>query len=184
MENVLSLPVLLPGSLIRLAGAAYLLRSWERIVALVAAGYCLGWAVLLWFADVSMPVWTPPLVNWPIDLTAPVAYFDFTFELTAVVAPAIALALMIGAAGCLLSARVSQGGAFVPLTLALVAGYTLLFLLADGPVAPVLLAPLLLAALSALAVFLVQAGRVGNPAGALRMLAPPVLAFPIVLVRP
>ncbi len=182
MENVLSLPVLLPGSLILLAGAAYLLRSWERIVALVAAIYCLGWAVLLWFADVSMPVWTPPLVNWPIDLTAPVAYFDFTFELTAVVAPAIALALAIGAAGCLLSIRVSQGRAFVPLTLALVAGYTLLFLLADGPVAPVLLAPLLLAALSALAVFLVQAGRVGNPAGALRMLVPPVLAFPIVLV--
>ena len=55
-----------------LAGISYLFRSWERVIALVAAAYCGLWALLLWFADLSMPVWTPPLIGLSIDLTAPV----------------------------------------------------------------------------------------------------------------
>ena len=182
MQNLLSLPILLPGSLILLAALAYIFRNWERTVALVAAGYCAGWALLLWLADLSMPVWTPPLLGRGIDLTASVSYFDFTLQLTAVAAPIIALALAIAAAGFALTARASQGWTFTPMTLALVAGYVLLLLLAAGPVSPILMAPLLLAALSTLAVFIVQAGRIENPAGALRMLVPPLLAFPIVLI--
>ncbi len=179
---MLSLPVMLSGSLLLLAALAYIFRSWEKIVAGLAAAYCMVWAILLWTADLSMPVWTPPLLGRPIDLAAPVSYLDFTFQLTPAAAPVIALALAIAAAGFLLAMRVSQGLTFVPMTLGLVAGYTALFLLSGGPVSPVLLGPLFLAALSTLAVFIVQAGRHHNPAGALRMLVPPLLAFPIVLM--
>ena len=179
---MLPLPVMLSGSLLLLAALAYIFRSWEKIVAGLAAAYCTVWAILLWTADLSMPVWTPPLLGRPIDLAAPVSYFDFTFQLTPAAAPVIALALAIAAAGFLLAIRVSQGLTFVPMTLGLVAGYSALFLLSGGPVSPVLLGPLFLAALSALAVFIVQAGRHHNPAGTLRMLVPPLLAFPIVLM--
>jgi NADH-quinone oxidoreductase subunit N len=68
--------------------------------------------------------------------------------------------------------------------LTLVAGYVAVTLLYTSPIAPPLLIPLLLALLAAIGVFVLQAGRLTTPAGPLRNLVPPVLAFPLFLIAP
>ncbi|MCB9139186.1 MAG: hypothetical protein H6642_12645 [Caldilineaceae bacterium] len=181
MTTAVSLPVLLTVSLLLAAGLAYLLRGWNRIMAAISGVYCLAWGGLLWLADLNLPVWTPPLLGRSVDLTAPTTYLDFRFVLTPIGATAISLTLVIIGATLLLSTRFAapEEYALTPLLLILAGGYTLLFLLTEGPVSPVLLAPIALAALSAVAVFLLS-NR--GSATVLRILLPPVLAIPVVLI--
>ena len=173
-------PAFLMASLLALAAAAYIFRDWERMVAITAGLYTGALAFWFWRMDLNQPVHT--LLGRPVQLDAPLSLGDFTFQVQSFNTPMIALGLAMGAAAFFLAARVSQGHTFVPLGLVLLAGYNALFLAAEGPVAPALLAPLFLIGLSAISAFILQAGRVGRVAGPLRMMIPPTLAFPFILV--
>ena len=65
--------------------------------------------------------------------------------------------LALAALAFVLAGAVSQGRSFVPFTFLLLIGYAGLAMLTTGPLAPVLLAPLLLAALSSVGVKLSEA---------------------------
>ncbi len=175
----LTTPALLMGSLVLLAAIAYILRAWERTVAISAGLYTGALALWLWRMDLSQP--TPTLLGRPLNATAPFEIGGFTFQLQPLNAPIIMLSLAIGAIAFLLAARASQGHTFVPLMLTLLAGYSALFMNVDGPLSPTLMTPLFLIGLTALSVFIIQAGRMSHPAGPMRMLISPVLAFPFIL---
>jgi len=179
MESALTTPALLMGGLVLLAAIAYIFRAWERPVAIGAGLYTGILALWIWRLDLSQPV--QALLGRPVNATASFEIGGFTFQIQAFNAPIIALSLAIGAIAFLLTARISQGHTFVPLTLTLLAGYIALFMNVAGPLPPTLLTPLFLIGLSAISIFILQAGRMGNPAGPMRMLIPPVLAFPFIL---
>src|SRR5690606_9022053 len=103
-------------------------------------------------------------------------------QLQAAAIPVIITSLFLTAGACLLAAFVSQGYSFAPLALLLVAGYLGLTLIAAGPLAPPLIAPLFLATLSGLSIFVLQSGRFSHPGSMLRRLIPGVLAFPLFLI--
>lgn len=180
MTALAALPAFLMASLLLLATVAYLFRDWERTVAIIAGVYTGALAFWFWRMDLSKPAQT--LLGRPIQLDAPLTLGDFTFQVQPINAPVIALSLAMGAVAFLLAARVSQGHTFVPLGLTLLAGYSALFLAAEGPLDPTLLTPLFLIGLSAVSAFILQAGRIGRVAGPLRLLIPPTLAFPFILV--
>ncbi|MGL4648860.1 MAG: proton-conducting transporter membrane subunit, partial [Caldilineaceae bacterium] len=82
----------------------------------------------------------------------------------------------------LLAARFPQGRSFVPMTLALLAGYMLWYMVQSAPVDVVLVQPLGLILLSALSAIALQAGRPVRAAGPVRWMVAPVLAFPLFLI--
>ena len=117
-----------------------------------------------------------------VDMQATVVRFDLTFRLTPTAVPILGLTLLLTAATLLLNASVSQGCSFPPFVLMLAWGYSLLLLLTDAPINPLLLTPAILAALTALGVYALQAGRLGRTLGPLRSLLPPLIAFPLFIL--
>jgi hypothetical protein len=180
--SLINLPALLIGSLLIAAMVTYVLRSWETFTAVGAALFTAGWALWLWNVDLSAPIRDLPLIGRSVDLTAPLARFGFTLQLQPGAIPIVTASLALAAVAFLLTARISQGHSFVPFSLALLAGYVFLALVTAGPLAPSLLAPLFLIGLTCMGIFVLQAGRPINPGGPLRLLIPPVLAFPLFLV--
>ena len=179
---MIGLPALLLGSLSATAALAYVLRYWERAVALLAALVTGFWATLLWQVDLNEPLWILPVTGRVVDLAATSERLGFTLRLEAGSVPIMGVILFLACAAFLLTAVLSQGRSFAPFTLALVTGYCSVALMITGPLAPPLLTPLILAGLSVLGVFVLQAGRLTRPAGPLRSLAPPMLAFPLFLL--
>jgi formate hydrogenlyase subunit 3/multisubunit Na+/H+ antiporter MnhD subunit len=180
--TVIGLPILLISSLLLMAALTYLVRGWDRIVALIAAGYTGVIALLLWVTDLSQPMMKMPLINVSIDFGASLERLGFVLQLQTSSIPVLAMAFALTSVAFLLSARVSQGHSFIPLALGLLVGYTVMILTVAGPIAPALLAPLFLVALSCVSAFILQAGRLTHPAGSLRVLIPPTLAFPAFLL--
>ncbi|MCB0072476.1 MAG: hypothetical protein KDE20_13500 [Caldilineaceae bacterium] len=176
---MLSLPLLLIGGLLVLAAVTYLLRTWDRAVALVAAALLGVTALALWFMDLSVPVQTLPLVGRSVGLLAPLERLGFAMQLQAATAPVLAACFALTAVAFALAARVSQGHTFVPIALVLLAGYTGVITMVSAPLPPLLMAPLFLVGLSCVSAFILQAGRLQHPAGPLRLIVPPVLAFPL-----
>lgn len=176
-----TLPVLLVGSLLVVAIVLYLLRSWERFTAAVATLFVGGWAWWLWQLDLSTPMWTVPLWGQTIDVTAPLAHLGFTFALQPSALAMLITMFLLAAAAFALTLLTNQGHSFVPFSLVLLAGYSALMLMTAGPLSPPLLMPLAFVLLTTVAVFVLQAGRLTTPSGPLRLLIPPVLAFPFFL---
>ena len=181
-STMIGLPAVLLGSLAVTAALTYLLRYWERVTALLAALVTGFWAVLLWQVDLRQPLWILPVTGQVIDLGAATERLGFTLRLESGSLPLLGVALFMTCAAFWLTAVLSQGRSFVPFTLVLVAGYCVVALMITGPLAPPLLVPLVLAGLSVLGVFVLQAGRLVPPAGPLRSLVPPILAFPLFLI--
>ena len=181
-STMIGLPAVLLGSLAVTAALTYLLRYWERVTALLAALVTGFWAVLLWQVDLRQPLWILPVTGQVIDLGAATERLGFTLRLESGSLPILGVALFMTCAAFWLTAVLSQGRSFVPFTLVLVAGYCVVALMITGPLAPPLLVPLVLAGLSVLGVFVLQAGRLVPPAGPLRSLVPPILAFPLFLI--
>lgn len=177
----LTLPVILIGSLLAAAGATYLTRYWERVTALIGLAVTGFWGTLLWQVDMAQPLWLLP-TGQVVDLGASIERLGFTFRLEAGAVPILTALFFLTAAAYALTAGLSQGRTFVPISLVLVAGYAAVSLLSTAPLAPPLLIPLLLAILAALGLFVLQAGRLISPAGPLRGLIPPVLAFVLFLL--
>ena len=176
---MLSLPLLLIGGLLVLAAVTYLLRTWDRAVALVAAALLGVTALTLWFMDLSVPVQSLPLIGRSVALGAPLERLGFALQLQAATAPVLAACFALTAVAFALAARVSQGHTFVPIALVLLAGYTGVITMVSAPLPPLLMAPLFLVGLSCVSAFILQAGRLQHPAGPLRLIVPPVLAFPL-----
>ncbi len=179
---VVGLPPLLIGSLLLMAAITYVARGWDRAMALIAMVYTGVIAVLLWMTDLSQPLVKLPLLDVFIDFGASLERLGFVLQLQTSSIPVAAMAFALTSVAFLLAARVSQGHSFVPLSLGLLAGYMAMILTVAGPIAPALLAPLFLVALSCVSAFILQAGRLIHPAGSLRMLIPPTLAFPAFLL--
>lgn len=182
-ESVLwTLPTLLVGSLLALAMLTYLLRTWERVTVGLAAAFTGLVALWLLRVDLSAPLEIVPFIGRQLDVSLPFTRLGFTFALQPGALAILITSLLLATAAFILALVTSQGRSFVPFTLALLAGYFMLTLMTAGPLAPPLLAPMLLVALSSMSVFMLQAGRLTNPSGPLRTLVPPVLAFPLFLV--
>ena len=182
---VINLAVLLVGGLLLAAAATYILRTWERAVALFAVAYLSLWATWLWGLNLGGRgggLIALPLLPVQIDVAGPVSRAGFVFRLQPDAVPIIVVSMLLAAFAFLLTARISQGRSFVPFTLILLCGYVVLALFSSGPISPLLLTPLFLVALSCISAFILQAGRLGRATGPLRILVPPVLAFPLFLV--
>ncbi len=178
----LTLPVLLIGTLLFASAVTYLIRHWERLTALVGILVTGFWATFLWQVDLQQPLWILPVSNRVVDMGAPVERLGFTLRLEVGSVPMLTAMLFLAGAAFVVAACLSQGRSFVPFSLTLLSGYVTVTLLSTGPLAPPLLIPLLLALLATMGVFVLQAGRLTTPAGPLRSLMPPLLAFPLFLI--
>jgi len=178
----LPFPLFLPALLLLLALLTYLLRRMERIASGVA-GVAVG-ALALWLMGGASADGLARLPGVPVqvDMQAVVMRYDLVFQLTPTATPILILTLFLTATALLLTASAGQGRSFTPLTLLLAGGYSLLLLLAQAPVAPMLLAPGFLALIATLSVYLFQAGQLGQTLGPLRSLLPPLLAFPFFIL--
>lgn len=201
-ELVASINVAAYVLLLLFAGAAvtFVLRDWQRAIALAAAittGVC---AFLLWRIDAAslsgavaeaaarIAAESGALdagVNAAEVLTGlgpAISRFGFSLQLSSGSLPALLLAFVMATAALLLAARFPQGRSFVPMTLTLLAGYMLWFMVQRAPIDAVLLLPLGLILLSTLSAIALQAGRPIHAAGPVRWMVAPVLAFPLFLI--
>ena len=174
-NGLLTLPALLVGGLIGMALLTYLLRNWETLTALMTALFTGALGLWFWQLDLNAPIFSLPLAGQVLDITAPLTRLGFTFQLQPSALPILMTACLMASAAFLLTAAISQGRSFAPFTLVLLAGYVAIALMTSGPLAPLFLTPLFLVGLNAGAVFVLQAGRLTNPSGPLRMLLPPIL---------
>ncbi len=180
--QVIGFPVLLIGGLAAAAALTYLLRGWERTTALLGAVYAAAWALWLWQTDFESPLRRLVLPGYGVNMTAPFERLDFTLRLEPGALPILVASLWLVAGAFVLAACISQGRSFVPFMFALLAGYALVALVTVGPLAPPLIVPMFLAGLTAVGVFILQAGRIVNPTGPMRSLIPPLLGFPLFLI--
>ncbi len=178
----LTLPALLVGSLFAVAVLTYLLRSWERLSTTIALLFTASTAFWLWRLDLTIPEVQLPFLSQPLNVVAPLERLGFRFELQPGAIAILVTTFVLAAIAFGLAFFVSQGHSFVPFTLTLLAGYSALTLLTAGPLAAPLLTPLALIILSCVSVFVLQAGRLTDPTGPLRLIVPPILAFPLFLV--
>ena len=171
MTFTLTLPIL-PLLLIIffvMAAASFILRAWSQWVALAGAivAALLGFGI--WQVDLSRPMWVLPN-GWSIDFAAPLTRYGYTLQLQQDNIPIVALSLLIAACALLLASNGLRDSSFPGVTWLLVGGYVFVAIITAGPRAPVILVPLALAMLSAIAVFAVQNTAFAEPAAALRSL--------------
>lgn len=177
-----NIPALLIIVLVLGAALAFIFRDWERITALAAAAGTLVVTFLLWRIDTqslaSLNAGTPST----LDLSMGIERLGYAIRLHSDAMPPLALSFGIATVALLLAARYPQGRSFVTMTLILLAGYSLWFLVLSAPIAVPLVLPLGLVILSGLSAIGLQAGRASSPGGPLRWMVAPVLAFPLFLV--
>lgn len=183
MNQAAGLPylVLLLGFYVLAALTSYLLRVRGKWVALGGAAAALLAAAWVWSLDLSLPLWVLP-TGWTVDLEAPLTFAGYTLQLQAHNAPIIAIDLLITALALLIYTQHRADDAFPALAWLIGGGYTVLALLTDAPVPPLIVAPLLMIMLTALGVYLLHSERATTLHGALRTLLPPVLAAPLFLL--
>ncbi len=177
----LALPEFLLAALLVLALAAYMFR---RLGGWTPAGGALALVGLaLWILrGVSEGAATLLFSLFQVDMLVAVHWQGFVLQMTPNVAPVVVFMLLLGGAVLALAAFVHQPDAFPAFALALVAGCIGFLLLREAPISPYLLTPGFLALVTALGVYPLQAGRLGDVSGALRFLLLPVLALPLFLL--
>lgn len=178
----LSFPLFLPSLLLSLALLAFLFRRFGPVVPGVAGGAITLLGV--WLAGEVPANGLKPFIDGlvVVDWQAEVMRHGLSLQLLPHSRPILTLILLLTGAALLLAASVNQGREFPALALLLAAGYSLLLLLTDAPVNPLLIVPAFLALLSALGVFVLQGNRLGDTLGALRSLLPPMVAFPLFIL--
>ncbi len=183
MTLSLTLPILplLLITFFAMAAASFMLRAWSQWVALAGAIVAAFLGFGIWQVDLSRPLWMLPN-GWSVDFAAPLTRYGYTLQLQQDNIPIVALSLLIAACALLLAANGLVNSSFPGAAWLLVGGYVFVAIITAGPRAPMILAPLALAMLSAVAVFAVQNPTVTEPAAALRMLFPPLLAAPMFLL--
>ncbi len=181
LSGGVSLPVFLVVALGLSAAILYVVRQWERGVAIAGAVIAVGLGI--WLVRLSSLQSTAlPWVGLTVNMGASWERFGFVLEPKLASLPVLALYFFLAGAAFILVTLQSQGRSLVSFTLLLLAGYGGLTLITAAPLAPPLIAPLLLVGLTSGSVFVLQAGRMSHPRGALRAILPPMIAFPIFLL--
>lgn len=178
----MNVPAIVVIALVIGAAISFVLRDWERITALAAAAFTFVIALLFWRIDTLNMASAQSGVSPLLDPSLGIDRLGYVIRLHPDALPPLALAFGIAAVALLLASRFPQGRSFVPMTLTLLAVYTLWFLAVEAPVALPLVLPLGLVILSGLSAIALQAGRAASPGGPLRWMVAPVLAFPLFLI--
>jgi formate hydrogenlyase subunit 3/multisubunit Na+/H+ antiporter MnhD subunit len=166
---------------VTMAGASFILRAWSQWVAFAGAAVAALLGVGIWQVDLGRPLWVLPN-GWSVDFAAPLTRYGYTLQLQQDNIPIVALSLLIAACALLLAANGLRYSSFPGITWLLITGYVFVAMITAGPRAPVIVVPLALAMLSAVAVFAVQNTTFTDPTGSLRLLFPPLLAAPLFLL--
>ena len=182
LVNALDGPAILIGLLAFCAAIAYILRDWERYAALGAGVLTGAISLLLWQMDTDVAPAQSAAAEAALDAATGLARFGFTLQFHADALPPLLLSFLIATLALILAARFPQGRSFVPMTLALLAGYSTWYLIIEAPIAVPMVMPLGLILLSALSAIALQGGRATRAGGPLRWMVAPVLAFPLFLV--
>ncbi len=164
---VLTLPLLA-------ALLVYLLRRWPTPSTLLAGVVALFLGLLLWRWPNALPV---VFLGRIVQVDQPIRVLGGLFVMEPTAQWVIGFLSLALAAAYLGAWRVSQGRSFFPFGLILLALFGSALL-----IRPVWLAPVVWAAVLAIAVFVVQAGRQGSTRGAMRLMWFPVLAIPFFLL--
>jgi hypothetical protein len=168
-------PELLLGFLLATAGAVYFLRRLEGVAATVAAGATAGLAFLVWRLPLDAPaavfgrhVWLGKAIIWEAE--------HVTLQIGPATKALLVFLLATAAASFILAWLTYQGHTFYPFGLVLLAVWATVAMLQ-----PLTLAPFAIVLAAIIAVFLIQAGQVGETRGAWRQLLFPTLAAPLFL---
>jgi multicomponent Na+:H+ antiporter subunit D len=163
------------------ASISFLLRTWARFVALAGASAAVLLAIWIWSLDLSLPIWILPFgIN--VDLEAPLVLSGYSLQLRVSNTPVLASYLLLAALALALNALHAHDTLFPTQVWMLLTGYSALTLLTNAPTAPIVISPVLFIMLTALSVYVLHGGRQGNLNAGLRLLIPPVLATPLLLV--
>jgi len=177
----ISFIVLLFVFLIGTASISFLLRTWARLVAGIGASAAALLAIWIWSLDLSLPIWILPFgIN--VDLEAPLVLSGYSLQLRVSNTPVLASYLLLAALALALNALHTHDMLFSTQVWMLLTGYSALTLLTNAPTAPIVIAPVLFIMLTALSVYVLHGGRQGNLNAGVRLLIPPVLATPLLLV--
>lgn len=180
--TVLAWPGLLLALLTAMATTTYLLRRYGAWVSGGAAMILAGIAWWMTRAGAGDGLLRIPFLSAQVQLHDATAWRGFVMQVTSTNLPVLVFSLLIGAAALLLAAFTRQSDAFPAFSLLVLAGYSGFAMLGAAPIEPYLLAPGFLALVTALSVYALQAGQLGDTTGPLRFLLMPVLAFPLFLL--
>ena len=155
------------------AALVYALRRFASLAALLAMALIAGMMVFIWLAPLDMTVmW----VGRPVLLSEPVTWVGITYQFREGLRPFFSFLYLITLITFLFAWRISQGRTFFS------AGLIVLSLASLAMMAiPAALAPISLAFMACIAVFIVQSGRLGSTRGAFRQMWLPLAAFPFFL---
>ncbi len=167
-------PVMLLGGLLIVAAVLYVLRRLEGLSALVAAAFAAAMAFLLWNSPLAVPAL---LAGRPVFIGQQIQLQDLSLQITPASQALLVFLLATASVTFILAWRTYQGRTFVPFGLVLVAFWSTTALMQ-----PLTLAPLMLALAAIVAVFLIQAGKVGDTRGAWRQMLFPTLSVPMFLL--
>lgn len=160
----------------------YLLRRWERRVLAVIGGILGATGVWLWRLPTDVQLLSVPFLPVVLDRSSGIWEYGFRFQLMTSNEPIVVGVLLMLGAGLMLAAAASQGILFPSSILLFGSGCVGIALMVDAPLSPIVLAPISLSILMTISVFTIQGGERGYPLGSLRVLLPPILATPFVLL--
>lgn len=167
--------------LIGTASISFLLRTWTRLVAVIGAGAAALLAIWVWSLDLSLPIWILPF-GVSVDLEAPLVLSGYSLQLRVSNTPILASYLLLAALTLALNALHTHDTLFPAQVWMLLTGYSVLTLLTNAPTAPIVTSSVLFIMLTALSVYVLHGGRQRNLNVGVRLLIPPVLATPLLLV--
>lgn len=155
------------------AALVYALRRFASAAALLAIGLVLALLALIWLAPLEMTVmW----LGRAVFLGQPVTWGGATVQFREGLRPFFSFLYLIVLITYLFAWRISQGRTFFAAGLVVLSLASLALM-----VIPPALAPICLAFMACVAVFIVQSGQLGSTRGAFRQLWLPLAAFPFFL---
>ncbi len=155
------------------AALAYALRRFATLAVAVALSLMLALGLLIWITPPDLPI---TVAGRSILLGQDVSLGRLAFHFSEALRPFLSFLYLITIVSLLFAWRISQGRTFFAATL-IVTSLATLTMMAQ----PITLAPLGLAFIACVAVFIVQSGRGGSTRGAFRQLWLPLAAFPFFL---
>lgn len=188
MTSLLSIstPALLLAVLVASSAITYILRDWERYVALGAALVTAVITILLFRTDMTAldggVLNSGSVTESGVAMGAALGRFGFVFRFTPAALPPLVILFAMSTVALALAGRYPQGRSFVPMTLALLGGYSAWFLVAEAPISAPLILPIGVVILSALSAIALQAGKAQRASGPIRWMVAPVLAFPLFML--